>query len=196
MTRAEMEAELDEIRRAPGDNGVLELLVSRPQTGERAVLGVGELSLVEGLVGDSWKNRASSKTADGSPRMEMQLTVMNSRAIALIAQDRDRWPLAGDQLFIDLDLSVKNLPIGTQLAIGTVVIEVTAPPHTGCKKFAGHFGVDAVAFVNSPVGLELRLRGLNARVIRAGTVRPGDRVKKMETGQEVKLSAPTEVSGG
>ena len=191
-----MDAGLDEIRRAPGDDGILKLLVSRPQTGERRVPGLGELSLAEGLVGDSWKNRASSKNADGSPCVEMQLTVMNSRAVALLARDRDRWPLAGDQLFIDLDLSVKNLPAGTQLAIGTAVIEVTAPPHTGCKKFAGHFGVDAVAFVNSPVGLDLRLRGLNARVIRAGTVRPGDRVKKVTTGNDPKLSAATAASRG
>lgn len=180
LTRAEMEARLENVRRAPEDDGVLKLLVSRPQTGERRVLESGQLSREEGLVGDNWKHRPSKKTADGSPFVEMQLTVMSSRVIEIVAADKARWPLAGDQLFVDLDLSVRNLPVGTQLTIGDAVIEVTAPLHTGCKKFGGHFGADALAFVNSPVGLELRLRGLNARVIREGTVRPGDRAKKVK----------------
>lgn len=174
LTREELEAGLDEIRRSPQDKGVLELIVRRPQTEEREVLAEAGLDLTEGLVGDNWRLRGSSRTADGSAHPEMQLNVMNSRAIALVAQAKERWQLAGDQLFIDLDLSVKNLPPGTRLAIGSAVIEVTAQPHTGCKKFVARFGLEAMKFVNSAVGKQLRLRGLNAKVIRPGVIRVGD----------------------
>lgn len=120
----------------PKDEGVVELIVRRPQIDEREVLKEGKLSLLEDLVGDSWKTRGSSRTSDGSPHPEMQLNVMNSRTIALVAQSKERWPLAGDQLFLDLDLSAENLPAGTKLALGSAVIEVTAPPHTGCKNLS------------------------------------------------------------
>ena len=109
----------------------------------------------------------------------MQLNIMNSRVIALLAQDQERWQLAGDQLFIDMDLSDKNLPAGTRLTLGTAVIEITAKPHTGCKKFAARFGQDAIRFVNSPLGKELHLRGVNAKVIQSGTIQVGDAVKKI-----------------
>jgi MOSC domain-containing protein YiiM len=109
----------------------------------------------------------------------MQLNIMNARSTALVAQGRDRWPLAGDQLYVDLDLSGRNLPPGTRLALGTAVIEVTAIPHTGCSKFVSRFGAEAMKFVNSPVGRELNLRGICARVVEPGTVRAGDRVTKL-----------------
>lgn len=175
----ELEAGLDEIRRSPADVGVLELIVRRPRRDEREVLEEGELTLSEGLVGDSWKERGSSRTADGGPHPDMQLNVMNARAIALVARGRERWPLAGDQLYIDLDLSDENLPPGARLSIGSAVIEVTPQPHTGCKKFVARFGPDAMKFVNSPAGRQLRLRGLNARVVRPGRVRVGDTVRKV-----------------
>jgi len=175
----ELEAGLDHIRQSPRDEGVLELIVRRPRSDEREVLERGELHLDDGLVGDSWKMRSGSSTPDGSPHPEMQLNIMNSRAIALVAQDKDRWQLAGDQLYVELDLSAENLPPGTKLAIGSAVIEVTPPPHTGCKKFVSRFGLDAMKFVNSPVGRELRLRGVNARVVQAGTIHVGDPVRKI-----------------
>jgi MOSC domain-containing protein YiiM len=109
----------------------------------------------------------------------MQLNIMNSRVVGLLAQTKERWPLAGDQLFIDLDLSAANVPPGTQLSLGSAVIEVTAPPHTGCKKFMSRYGQDAMKFVNSPTGKQLHLRGINAKVIRPGVVRVGDSVKKL-----------------
>jgi hypothetical protein len=179
LTMEELEAGLAEIRQSPTDNGVLELIVRRPQADERESLEVGELNLVEGLVGDSWLKRGSSRTPDGSPHPDMQLNIMNARAIALIAQHKDRWPLAGDQLFIDMDLTAENLPAGTQLAFGSAIIEVTAQPHLGCKKFVARFGLDAMKFVNSDVGRQLHLRGINARVVQAGSIRVGDLVKKI-----------------
>ncbi|MEJ2131113.1 MAG: MOSC domain-containing protein [Gammaproteobacteria bacterium] len=135
LTTEELEAGLEEIRGAPKDAGILELIVRRPTTNEREVLDEAELDTAEGLVGDNWKIRGSSTTEDGSAHPDMQLNIMNARATALVAQDRDRWPLAGDQLYLDLDLSVANLPPGTRLALGTAVIEITAQPHLGCKKF-------------------------------------------------------------
>jgi hypothetical protein len=179
LTMAELEAGLDDIRRSPADSGVLKLIVRRPQVDEREVLEEGELDPVEGLLGDSWKNRSSSRTADGRAHPDMQLNIMNARAIALVAQDKARWQLAGDQLYIDMDLSAENLPPGTRLALGTALIEVTAQPHTGCKKFVARFGLDAMKFVNSAVGRALCLRGINAKVVRAGVIRVGDVVKKL-----------------
>jgi hypothetical protein len=179
LTMEELEAGLDEIRQSPRDEGVLALIVRRPQIEAREVLEGGELDLATGLVGDSWISRGSSRTADGSSHPDMQLNIMNARVIALVAQDKDRWQLAGDQLFIDMDLSAENVPPGTQLALGSAVIEVTAQPHTGCKKFVARFGVDAMKFVNSPVGKQLQLRGINARVVQPGMIRVGDVVKKL-----------------
>ena len=155
------------------------MIVRRPQVEEREILEEGELHLHEGLVGDSWIRRASSRTADGSPHPDMQINIMNARVAALVAQDKSRWHLAGDQLYLDMDLSLENLPPGTQLEIGSAVIEVTPPPHTGCKKFVARFGLDAMKFVNSPIGRELQLRGLHAKVITSGTVRVGDLARKL-----------------
>lgn len=179
LTRGELEAGLAEIRRSPKDEGVVELIVRRPAVDEREVLEEGVLDLSEGLVGDTWRVRGSSRTPDGAAHPEMQLNVMNARVIALLARERGRWPLAGDQLYLDLDLSAENLPAGTRLALGSAVIEVTAQPHTGCQKFAARFGAEALKFVNSPEGKRLRLRGLNARVVRPGTVRVGQTAKRV-----------------
>lgn len=179
LTLEQLEAGLEAIRRSPREAGTLELIVRRPRTDEREVLQEARLDLAEGLVGDNWIARGSSATPDGSPHPDKQLTIMNARAIALLAQDRGRWQLAGDQLFLDLDISLDNLPPGTRLSLGSAVIEVTAPPHTGCKKFSARFGVEALKFVNSPEGKRLRLRGMHARIVQPGAVRAGDVVKKV-----------------
>jgi hypothetical protein len=179
LTTAELEAGLDEIRRAPRDEGVLELIVRRPRVDEREVLDAGELSLELGLVGDSWITRGSSRTPDGSAHPDMQLNIMNSRVTALVARHKDRWQLAGDQLYLDMDLSEANLPAGTRFAIGASVIEVSPQPHLGCKKFVSRFGLEAMQFVNSPLGRQLRLRGINARIVSAGVIRVGDVVRKI-----------------
>ena len=179
LTMAELEAGLDTIRQSPKNEGVIALIVRRPQIDAREVLEEGELDLVEGLVGDSWRVRGSSRTSDGSAHPGMQLNIMNARVIALVAREKDRWPLAGDQLFIDMDVSSENAPPGTRLALGSAVIEVTDQAHTGCKKFAARFGLDALKLVNSPVGRQLQLRGVNARVVRPGVIRVGDLVKKL-----------------
>lgn len=179
LTTAELEAGLDAIRQSPKDEGVIALIVRRPQVDAREVLEEGELDLVEGLVGDTWRVRRSNRTHDGAAHPDMQLNVMNSRVIALVAGEKDRWPLAGDQLFIDLDVSLENLPPGTRLALGSAVIEVTDQPHLGCKKFAARFGLDALKLVNSPLGKQLQLRGVNARVMQPGMIRVGDLVKKL-----------------
>ena len=179
LTTAELEAGLATIAQAPKESGVLALIVRRPQSEAREVLAEGQLDLVEGLVGDNWRTRGSSRTADGSAHPDMQLNIMNVRAIALVAQDKERWQLAGDQLFLDMDISTENLPPGTRLALGSAIIEVTPEPHTGCKKFVARFGLDAMLFVNSPVGKALRLRGLNAKVAQPGVIRVGDVAKKL-----------------
>jgi hypothetical protein len=179
LTTAELEAALDDLRAAPRDVGTVELVVRRPAVDEREILAEGRLDRAVGLVGDTWSQRGSSRTDDGGPHPEMQLNVINARLSALVAIDPDRRALAGDQLHVDLDLSVENLPPGTRLALGTAVIEVTPQPHTGCAKFVARFGQDAMRFVNSPLGRDLRLRGMNAKVVVEGTVRPGDPIRKL-----------------
>jgi hypothetical protein len=179
LTTEELETGLEDIYLSPKDDGCINMIVCRPKDDEREVLSEAYLDLKEGLVGDNWKVRGSRKTPDGSAHPEMQLNIMNSRVIALLAQEKDRWQLAGDQLYIDMDLSDKNLPAGTRLALGTAVIEITAKPHTGCNKFAARFGQDAAKFVNSPLGKELHLRGVNAKVFQSGTIQVGDTVKKI-----------------
>jgi len=179
LTTAELEAGLEAIRQSPKDAGILRLIVRRPQEDEREVLPTGELDLMEGLIGDTWKTRGSSRTADGSSHPDMQLNIMNSRVAALVAQDDERWQLAGDQLYIDLDLSGENLPPGTRLAIGSAIIEVTAQPHTGCRKFVERFGLNAMKFINSTIGKQLHLRGINAKVAQAGVIRAGDLAQKI-----------------
>ena len=185
----ELEAGLDEIRLSPKNDGVLEMIVCRPGVEKRRVLDQASLDVAEGLVGDNWKDRGSSRTPDGSPSLDAQINIMNSRAVALVAGHRERWPLAGAQLYVDLDLSAENLPPGTRLAIGSAVLEVTPPPHTGCKKFVARFGLDAMKFVNSPLGRSLNLRGVNAMVVVSGVVRPGDTITKLQVEASKRITA-------
>ncbi len=176
---AELEAGLDEIRRSPVGEGTVELIVRRPAEDEREVLEEGALDLDEGLVGDVWRAKAIARAEGDNAGSDNQVTVMNARVIALLAGDPDRRALAGDQLYVDLDLSAGNLPPGTRLALGSAMIEITALPHTGCGKFTARFGSEAARFVNSPDGRALRLRGVNAKVVQPGTVRRGDSIRKV-----------------
>ena len=180
LTATALDDGLDEIRNSPPDEGRVELIVRRPAENERDLLTEATLDPAGGLDGDTWLARTAGP-ADAAERVDRQLTLMNARAAALVAGDPERRPLAGDQLYVDLDLSQENLPPGTHLQIGSAVIEISEKPHTGCKKFAARFGQDALRFVNSPTGRALRLRGLNARIITAGTVRTGDVIRKVPT---------------
>lgn len=171
---AELRARLDHIRESPRDVGSLELIACRPAVDERKDLAVGELDVDRGLVADSWSTR-------GARNPKCQLTVMNARAAQLFAGDRSRWSLAGDQLYVDFDLSQANLPPGTRLAIGSAVIEVTDQPHLGCLKFTARFGAAARQLVNAPDGTALNLRGINTHVVQGGNVRQGDEVRKLSS---------------
>jgi MOSC domain-containing protein YiiM len=173
VTPEQLGAGLDHVRAAPRDVGLLELIARRPAVDEREVLEEGELDVELGLVGDSWSLRGKR------PNPRAQLTLMGARAAALIAGDREHWPLAGDQLYVDLDLSGGNLPPGTRLAIGSAVVEVSELPHLGCGKFTERYGAEARELVNSPEGVALNLRGINAQIVESGTVRLGDAVRKL-----------------
>ena len=179
LTMEELEAALDHLRQSPKDEGVVQLIVRRPKVDEREVIDEGELDPAGGLIGDSWSLRGSRRTADGSPHPDMQINIMNARVTALVAQEKERWALAGDQLYIDMDLSKENLPAGSRIAIGSAVLEVSPFPHTGCHKFVARFGLDAMKFVNSEVGKQLCLRGINAKVIQGGVVKVGQSAKKV-----------------
>ena len=178
LTTEQLDAGLAHIAASPADVGTVELIVRRPDVDEREVLDECELAVGAGLIGDNYLERGSSGTDDGSAHPEAQLNLMNSRAVDLVAAgDRSRWAIAGDQFFVDLDLSVDNLPAGTRLSLGTAVIEVAAKPHNGCAKFARRFGQDAARWVNRDK--HQRRRGLNAMIVEPGIVHPGDPITKL-----------------
>ena len=174
-----LEAGIDYILDTPDDKGLVRMIVSRPETGIRKILKSASLDTIEGLIGDNWKDRGSSSTSDKSADPETQITIMNSRVIELIAHSSDRWKLAGDQLFIEIDISRNNLPPGSKLKVGSAIIEVSGKPHTGCQKFSQRFGLDALKFVSTPMARELCFRGINARVMKSGIVTVGDIVNKV-----------------
>jgi hypothetical protein len=179
LSRADLDAALPSLLQSPKDMGTLEMIVRRPAENEREVLEAGRLDVVAGVVGDTWRIRSSSRTADGSAHPDMQLNIMNARVIALLARSRERWALAGDQLYVDLDISEANLPPGTRLRIGEALVVVTDQPHLGCKKFVARFGMDAMQFVNDVENRKLRLRGMCAKVVEAGEIRRGDVVERV-----------------
>jgi hypothetical protein len=177
-TRDELDEHWDELRGLDATAGTLEVIVARPAAGERATPATGELSLEDGLVGDRWRTSAR-KLEDGTVNYENQLTLASTRLLALLAEE-ERWPLAGDNLLVDMGLDVDSLPPGARLGLGDdAVIEISTEPHTGCAKFSARFGSDALKFVNSPEGRRLRLRGVNARVVAPGIVATGDAIRRL-----------------
>jgi len=179
LSEPELSAGLTAIQASPKDLGRLEMIVVRPNSDERAALAETQISARGGIHGDRWADTFHKQLPDGSLYPDTQVTLMNSRTIALLAGEKDRWPLAGDQLYVDLDLSEDNLPAGTRLAIGTAVLEITAIPHTGCSKFSARFGPAALAWVNSAEGRRLHLRGIYAKIVQDGAIHAGDAVRKM-----------------
>ena len=179
LTTDEIEGGLDHIRQSPADNGRILLIVRRPAVDERETPAEVLLDCTEGLIGDTWSIRASKRTPDGSASLDAQITIMNARAAALIAGSDERWKLAGDQFYADLDISHGNLPAGSHVQLGSAVVEISEHPHTGCEKFVARFGKDAMRFVNSPGGRDLRLRGVNTRVVVPGAVLVGDAITKV-----------------
>jgi len=175
----ELEQGVEHILATPENDGKLKLIVQRPDVDQRDTPQQARLDVEQGLVGDNWLDRGSRHMPDGVADPDMQLNIMNTRVVQTVAGSEDRWALAGDQLFIDMDLSPKNLPPGTQLQLGDAIIEITEPPHTGCKKFAARYGVDAMVFVNSGRGKELNFRGICAKVVKSGDIQVGDIARKL-----------------
>lgn len=186
LSRAHLDASLGSILDSPRDSGLVVLVVRRPAVGERELPAEAMLDAASGLVGDNWLDRGSRSTPDGSADPQRQVTVMNARVAELVAGGTDRMPLAGDQLYVDLDISVANLPAGSMLAVGGAILEVSDAPHLGCVKFVERFGPDAMSFVNSRVGRQLRLRGMNTTVVRPGVIRPGDRASAIRVAAPVR----------
>jgi hypothetical protein len=177
--RRDFDRSLPDIDAAPADLGRLERIVRRPAVNERELLATAQLDPVVGLVGDDWQARGSKAMPDGSADPEAQLTVISTRVLRALEPDESRWPVAGDQLYVDLDLRVDTLPAGSRLAIGDAIIEISAKPHTGCDKFAARFGIDALAWISTPVGKAHRMRGLNARIVEGGTIAVGDVIRRV-----------------
>lgn len=175
-TTAELESLLDGILAAPKDSGPIEMIVRRPAEDQREVLETAELNTERGLEGDYWVDDINT---EGEPYYAAQLTLMNARVADAVAVTRDRWPLAGDQVYVDMDISEENLPPGSRIRVGDAVVEISEVPHTGCAKFAGRFGKDALRFANVGVGRKNRFRGVNARIVEDGTVSVGDKITKL-----------------
>ena len=178
-TEAELTARLDHLRQAPATGSPVAYIIRRPVTDQRELLETAELTPAAGMVGDRWAKTCSHKLPDGAVNPDTQITLMSTRMLELLTDDRARWPLAGDNLLLDLDLSDTNLPVGQRVRIGTAVLEITERPHTGCAKFSRRFGPDALKFVNSPEGKALRLRGVHAQVVTAGRIKVGEAITKL-----------------
>jgi MOSC domain-containing protein YiiM len=170
---------LEDIKNSPSDNGMLYMIVVRPTKRDRNVPWFSKLAPEFGLEGDHWSQGSWKTLPDGSPDPSVQVTIMNSRCLDLIATAKERWPLAGDNLIVDMDISISNLKAGQKVSIGSAILEISDVPHTGCMKFRDRFGVEALKFVSTKEARELRLRGMFARVIKAGEIRIGDRMKKI-----------------
>lgn len=167
---------VDGILAAPKDAGPIEMIVRRPGENEREIVQSAELTKEQGLIGDSWISRVDE---NGDPHLPAQLTLMNSRVADAVAVTRERWPLAGDQIYVDMDISKENLPPGARIQVGSAVVEISGVPHTGCDKFAGRFGKEALRFANVGVGRDNRFRGVNAFVVEPGSFQVGDKIAKL-----------------
>ena len=179
FTLEDLYTKLEHIQQSPKESGRVELIVRRPTTEEREIISQGRLIPSAGLEGDNWRARGSTSIPDGSANPEAEITLMNTRVIQALTQDETRWALAGDQFFVDFDLSEENLPAGSRLAIGSAIVEVSSLPHNGCKKFSARFGVDALKFISTAENKPLRMRGINAKIIQAGEVKQGDLIRKV-----------------
>ena len=179
LTLDELNYGLSEILQSPKDVGFLRAIVVRPETDERVSLDECEISPELGVHGDNWAKGCWLSLPDGRPHPDVQVAIMNVRTIAVIAQQQERWQLAGDNLYVDLDLSVDNLKTGQRLAVGSAVLEITEKAHNGCKKFAQRYGTDAVKFVNSAAGKKLHLRGIYAKIVQAGVIHVEDEIEKL-----------------
>ena len=179
LSTDELESGLPQIKQSPKESGELQLIARRPAIGERDLIDEGELDTDEGLVGDNWATRGQQSDPPREPKLLAQLTLMNARAAQLVSGSKERWPLAGDQLYVDFDIGRDNLPIGSKVRIGDdAIVEVTEEPHPGCKKFVERFGMDAMEFVNSDEGKQMCLRGINTRIVQSGMIRVGDKITK------------------
>ena len=179
FTLEDLYTKLEHIQQSPKDSGRVELIVRRPTTEEREIISHGRLITSAGLEGDNWFARGSTSMPVGSANPEAEITLMNTRVIQALTQDGTRWAVAGDQFFVDFDLSEENLPAGSRLAIGSAIVEVSSLPHNGCKKFSARFGVDALKFISMAENKPLRMRGINAKIIQAGEVKQGDLIRKV-----------------
>jgi len=179
LSEAELATGLPQVRQSPADGGTVVQIVVRPDRDLRELPQSCTVTPEAGIPADRWARHCTHQLPDGRLNPETQLTLMNTRCLALVAGSRDRWALAGDNLIVDLDLSEGNLATGQRLKIGEAILEITAKPHTGCSKFSGRFGAEALQFVNSPEGKALRLRGVHAQVIQPGRITVGDRIEKL-----------------
>ncbi len=179
ITTTGIEKRMDWVLAAPADVGRVEMLVVRPAVNQRESLDQVMFSAQQGVFGDNWLASCWKKLPGGESDPQVQVAIMNARMIEVLTRDKTRWPLAGDQLFVDFDLSVNNLAVGDRLQVGAAVLEITAEPHRGCGKFKRRFGMAALAMVNSAQGDARRLRGVYARIVSAGEVRVGDGVRKI-----------------
>ena len=179
VTLTDIQQKIDWVLDSPADHGRVESIVVRPTVNNRTVLQHALFSPAAGVEGDNWLTHCWKKRVNGQPDPDVQVAIMNARMIKILTQDKTRWSLAGDQLFVDLNLGIQNLAPGDRLRIANTLLEITAEPHRGCRKFKDRFGETALDFVNSPLGDAHRLRGIYAKIITAGEVRVGDVIEKI-----------------
>lgn len=162
----------------PTGTGRLAGIIRRPASGQRDVIQRILLSVAEGIPGNRWGSRIPQDP-------EGQIAVMRADVAELIAGARGAtaFALFGDNLFMELDLSVEALPPGSRVRVGTAVLELAAKPHTGCSKFLARFGPGALKLVSDPGLRHLNLRGIYLRVVDPGEIAEGDTVNVAAPGR-------------
>lgn len=155
---------------SPRDAGRVVRCVVRPSAGERLAPAEVRVTPEGGVEGDRWATAAHRRPGN-------QVSLINVHVIdSLSGGDEARARLSGDNLHVDLDLSEANLPVGTTLTIGEVVLQVSSEPHRPCKSFHARFGKSGAQKVARANRLGRRGRGVMAQVVRGGNIRAGDAI--------------------
>ncbi len=168
-TLADIAAAWRALEPSPRGAGTVELITLRLGGGRHECPARVAVSPELGVHGDRWSEKRGRNPG-------AQVTLMNARVARLLAADAAPLDVSGDNFLVDLDIGEEALPVGARLRIGAAIIEVSALPHAGCKKFRDRLGAAALDWVNAVSNQSLRLRGVNCRVIAAGEVAVGDPV--------------------
>ena len=181
---AECEQALDHINRAPLDEAEIDCLCARPDFGTRAFPDKLILTVDHGILGERWTHSPWLTLPNGDPDPRIQVSILSKRVMDLCWRDRERVIHPGDPFVVDMNLGEANMPVGTRLAIGTAIVEVSDKFNTACVKWRDRYGQDSLHWMNLARNRPYRLRGILCRIVQDGEVKLGDRLAKLPNSAE------------